>query len=289
MRRFIQYVALVFSSLFCLGAFAVTLESIPTNTPPQLDGRGDDLVWKSAPSVQVNDAIVDVPITLQSVHTDQDIYFLVSYPDKSSNLKHQNYHWDTELETYVPGNEIEDTFLFKWSMVGNPGDLTLSSLRPYEADIWFWKAYRTDPIGYADDKYQIYSQIPSPKAKIIVNKDGELFFLRRIGDQGSSAYYVKSYEAFSGDVLPQFGHQPPTGSRSDIQAKGDWDSHRWTIEFKRKLVTNNSDDVSFSVGKKYLFGVSRYEIAGRDPDPQLGQPFFGSGDISTLLELNIVK
>ena len=45
----------------------------------------------------------------------------------------------------------------KWAMDKNVSDLGIRADRPYNADLWFWKANRTDPSGFADDKMQVLS------------------------------------------------------------------------------------------------------------------------------------
>src|SRR6185295_6827994 len=49
---------------------------------------------------------------------------------------------------------------------------------------WFWKAHRTNPAGYADDKMQAVSAKGGPAArKIHSNRHGDLYF-ERWGDAG---------------------------------------------------------------------------------------------------------
>ena len=77
----------------------------------------------------------------------------------------------------------------------------------------------------------------------------------------------------------------PSGSRADVRAKGQWQDGRWTIEFARPLQTGHSDDIAFRMDRRYRFGVSRFEIAGRKRNPALEQPDFGRGDVGELLYL----
>lgn len=64
-------------------------------------------------------------------------------------------------------------------------DLTLTTDQPYKADIWFWKAFRTDHAGYADDKTHTYSNLKKKDAKILLSKTGTIYYLLRNGDEGS--------------------------------------------------------------------------------------------------------
>ncbi|MCP4753947.1 MAG: hypothetical protein GY866_23940 [Proteobacteria bacterium] len=175
----------------------------------------------------------------------------------------------------------------KWNMASDPTDLSVFADAPYLADIWFWKACRTDPLGFADDKIQKLSVEKLPKSMKLTSKSGRTTYLKRKGDQGKPAYRNTLYIEYKGDTAPHFINQFPRGSRADIWAKGIWANGEWTIEFGRKLNTGHKDDVQFEIGKLYPFGVSRYEIAGRKPDPSLTQPLFGSGDVSEPLFLKL--
>jgi hypothetical protein len=110
-------------------------------------------------------------------------------------------------------------------------DLSLSSDDPYKADIWYWKAFRTDSQGYADDKHQIYSYEPMARSKKMISSSGRRFYLSRRGDSGESAYRSMSYASKSSNEVVGYAMRQPTGSRADIVAKGLWDSGTWNDEF----------------------------------------------------------
>ena len=114
-------------------------------------------------------------------------------------------------------------------------------------------------------------------------------YLQRMGDKGKPAYKSEIKLDYQGDNIPQFKKQTPSGSRADIKAKGVWRNENWTIEFARTLNTGYPDDVQFDFTKKYFFGVSRFEIAGRKPNPKSTQPLYGSGDVSEALYLVFAK
>lgn len=123
------------------------------------------------------------------------------------------------------------------------------------------------------------------KATKLKSKSGKTMYLLRMGDKGKPAYRSKIYGEYQGDVVPRFIRRTSSGSRSDIKAKGKWKDGFWTIEFCRALKTNHSDDIQFDVNKEYIFGISRYEIAGRNPNPKLTQPLYGCGDVGEQLKL----
>lgn len=253
--------------------------------PPDVDGNEDDEAWSQAVAVNTHDSVANKAIRLKSVHTDQELFFLVQFQDPSEERQHKTLIWNHDLELYQVGPQREDSFVFKWSMEPKPLDLTLTSDQPYRADIWYWKAARTDHAGHADDKMQVYSRHRQNKAKRLLSKNGQLFYLRRMGDKGSAAYETLIHDAFIGHQTSQFKFLQPQGSRADIRAKGDWHAGLWTIEFARKLKTGQIDDLLFKRSEQYRFGVSIYEIAGRKANPKLEKPLFGSGEIGEILTL----
>ena len=59
------------------------------------------------------------------------------------------------------------------------------------------------------------------------------------------------------DYVPGFLVRNPTGSRSDVKAKGDWDDGRWRVEMKRAMNTEDVvNDVAFNPEKTYTFTIA---------------------------------
>ena len=259
-----------------------------TDMAPTVDGKADDAVWSYAPPVTTKDGAADNVITLRSVHTNTAIYFLVTFADEDESRRHRPWVWNKSANQYEVGPEREDCFVFKWFMGAPPKDHHIDSDEPHLADTWFWKARRTDPVGYADDKIQRLSDQKLKKAMKLKTKSGDIFYLQRKGDRGKPAYLDQIIVDYEGDVVPRFKNRQPTGSRADIIAKGRWENCNWTIEISRKLETGHSDDVQFDITESYVFGVSRYEIAGRNPDYSTTQPFYGAGRLSERLYLRFV-
>ena len=146
-------------------------------------------------------------------------------------------------------------------------------------------AHRTDPSGYADDKTHVYSPLQTPNSKFVISKSGLRFYLVRKGDSGEAAYKTIIHPDRIGDRAPTYRHVTPRGSRADVRAKGVWRDGTWTVEFSRKLMTGQIDDIQFDRRKAYQFGVSRFEIAGRRRNPKLEEPYFGAGEITEMLTL----
>jgi hypothetical protein len=266
-----------------------SLVAVPVTTLPVIDGLTNDPAWERAPVITTLDKASGQPITLKSVYTDTDIFFQIGFPDPEESRTHKSWLWDKDRQFYTVGNDREDVFVFKWNMEPKPVDLSIYSDSPYQADIWYWKACRTDGAGYADDKIHIYSPEEDRNATKIISRSGKTMYLLRIGDEGDSAYQINLISEYQGDILPRYIVKPPAGSRGDVRAKGVWQNGRWTIELGRKLVTANQDDIQFTPGKKYLFGVSRYEIAGRQANTKLSEPLYGTGDVNEILWLEFMQ
>ncbi len=70
-----------------------------------------------------------------------------------------------------------------------------------------------------------------------------------------SAYWA-NYAAINA-VVPELVLKAPTGSAADLRVASTWKSGNWTVEFKRKLITGNPDDVQFSdLDRAYYFSTT---------------------------------
>lgn len=257
-------------------------------SPPVVDGIDNDPAWEKAEAVVSHSRTAKKDVTIKTLRTRDMIYFLVKYPDKNESRVQKNLHWNKELGLYELGPEREDCFVFKWNMGKEMVDLSVYSDTEYETDIWFWKACRTDPAGYADDKRQILSRKPSKKSKEIKCDSGKSMYLSRVSDTGKSAYSRNIPIEYKGDVVGQYTCRKPVGSRGDVKARGNWKEGVWTIEFSRALDTGNKDDVQFLAGNNYQFGIAISEIAGKAPNTKAQQPLYGADDTSEnlFLEMN---
>ncbi len=289
MLSFLSIFLLLAGVLNGTACFAMqTLVATRTTVAPQVDGHADDACWQQAKSVTVRDVVANIDIVLKAAHDGENVYLLAEFADADESRLHRALVWKPELNSYQNGPTREDTFVFKWSMSGADADLTLKSDRPYRADIWYWKANRTDHAGYADDKIQHYTTTRDKKSLLLLSKSGKVFYLLRDGDAGEPAYKPKLQAAYTEDLVDKYDLLTPQGSRADVRAKGHWQDGRWVIEFARKLDTGHDDDLQMALDGLYRFGVSRYEIAGRqeEQEGESDNPLFGSGDVGELLQLS---
>jgi hypothetical protein len=254
-------------------------------TAPVIDGKANEEIWSRAKPLVTYDPLAKVKLTVRVVYTDDRIFILATFPDKTENRAHKTQNWVTDQSRYRISSDREDTFVIKWNMEGHPVDLRIDAEEPYKADIWYWKSHRTDHAGYADDKMHVYSSLKAPNSKGLISRNGVRFYLKRPGDSGKGAYKTAIYGEYVGDNTSLYKQVIPRGSRADVRAKGTWRDGVWTVEFARKLVTGNEDDVQFDIRKTHILGVSRFEIAGRRMNPALQEPYFGAGEITEILSL----
>ena len=279
------YLTAVFSFATGVAAADQEIRSPFVDKAPNIDGVADEAVWKNAPAITTRDQVANIDIELRTVHNGQTIFFLVRFPDDTEDRQHKTLEWNDALQAYRSGPEREDSFVFKWNMEPGPVDLTISGDDRYKADIWYWKANRTDPVGFADDKHHLYGPTNFPKSRSLFTRSGRAVYLARQSDEGRSAYESQTYDQYVGQKVARYANRTPSGSRADVRAKGLWKNGYWTIEFSRKLYTGYPDDVQFEKTLTYTFGVSRYEIAGKPPNPKLSQPSYESGEIGEILTL----
>jgi hypothetical protein len=269
----------------------LTLVCSGVDESPVIDGDPGDAVWTGAGKITTLDFSSQRMITIRSVRSDEKIFFLVTYPDISPSTTHKSFRWDQQAGIYKPTNDREDMFVFKWSMQGLDADLSLRSMRSHQADVWFWKSCRTNPVGYADDKLHSYAghKQDANSVEIVCPRGNGSMYLLRSGDSGRSAYEEKMVFDYMGDFAPRFANRQPRGSRADVSARGCWSEGIWTVEFARKLNTEHDDDVVFAVGGKYLFIVSCYEMSGDTVHEEWSQPLYRTGDGFDRITLDIAR
>lgn len=276
--------ALFFFSFPAHGAQDLTVVTV--EGAPAIDGSAADTAWDSAGAVTVEDRRKGDPVTLKAVRSGDMVYFLVTFPDNEEDALHKPWVWDKEMKVYQLGPQREDGFTFKWNMEAGDVDLSNFSDDSYRADVWYWKAGRTNPAGYADDKHHILADEQGKKAKELKSSSGKTRYLMRRGDAGTSAQKKRLLTDYQGDVQDQYESRQPDGSRADVLAKGVWKDGTWTIEFGRKLDTGHDDDVKLdaSPGSRHLFGVSVFGLYGDDLNDSKSH-LYGQGRISKKLYL----
>ena len=84
-------------------------------------------------------------------------------------------------------------------------------------------------------------------------------------------------------VVPERILRQPDGSRGDVSHSATWTDGTWVHEFRRELVTGNSDDVQFDLGTstEYEYGIAVFDNCGRGEIPP-GHNTYGDGQYQIL-------
>ncbi len=141
-----------------------------------------------------------------------------------------------------------DKNVIEWSKTenrtyGDDGDIPYAPNwnATYSAPIYMEKA----PVNFADAMILTQAEIES----------GEAVAVAGLTAAQRSEYWAR-YAGVNA-VVPQLVLKRPTGSQADVRVAATWDNGRWTVEFKRKLVTGYADDVQFSdLAKDYYYTIS---------------------------------
>ena len=151
-------------------------------------------------------------------------------------------------------------------------------------DLWHWQAVASNPAGQAEDQYVDDTKDPSKNAdwgrktdsgaggfvdNVNAAKNGPAFMSKDPAAAGKTWILDSDKTEFAdsfkpGDKVAGVIVAPFTGSAGDVSAQGRWDKGAWTVEIKRKLVTDGegakTQDVQFSDLKKaYYFGLSVFD------------------------------
>ncbi len=238
-------------SMLAAPALAADLTAKKTKKPPKIDGKVDR-VWRRIRAVTIP-VLAGTPGTLnvkmKAMYDKEFIYFLVQWPDKtlSQNRVYQltNGKWKKRK-----GNEdrfglmfnIGDSFA-NFNVAGcqvacHNGE-SMATTKPGEkADLWHWKAQRSNPAGYADDQY-VQHKIKmaghektgrksdkrsggSYKKNFDKEKKQPKFIGAGMGGPVLLKKDAKPYKggAKEGTIAPREVLERPIGSRGYIDAKG---------------------------------------------------------------------
>lgn len=233
---------------------------------PDIDGKAGDEAWKTAKEFAVK---MDQPdeepmkksITLKAVHDGASICFLLTWSDPDKNDEHSPLVWkDTAYE--AQDDKVEDACSLGFELEGK-FDSDMKAGIESKWDVWEWGAGRTNPTGHALDRIHVYSKTaPTPPLKgrrLTAREGGQIYFTHPV-DEGTPCYTkIEIPEKKVKDAMPQFPTQKPAGSAADVEAKGEWANGKWTVEFKRKLVTGHKDDTAFAAGKTLSFAVATFD------------------------------
>lgn len=251
-----------------------------------LDGLDTEAVWATAHEVEVPLQFGTTPTAwVKALYTDEDVIFRVRWADTTEDRLHHPWEWNEELGDYVAGQQVEDSLMFSFE-AGCEWFPSFLSGYAYDFDAWHWMAGRTDPQGQALDlagsmkdaelsmntPYPSRNDVDEWNLKFIDRKEGILHknwdeldrqymiwpvldtvYYHSNLDGGRNQDFVRTLEPdrenlpSSPDPLPQYEALVLEGNAADVLAKGNWEDGYWTVELRRKRLTEGgtSYDVQF--------------------------------------------
>ncbi|MEE9594143.1 MAG: ethylbenzene dehydrogenase-related protein [Candidatus Hydrothermarchaeales archaeon] len=279
-----------------------------TNEEIQIDGYPNENSWGTPKEliIRIQDGSIGIiDVSLRALYDSDYIYILTTWPDPTESVDKKL--WTFDGTEWVKSEEDEDRFAIFWNIgdsingfnIGGcamlcHGDRMHTNDPAERGDIWHWKAARTNPVGYVDDKwmddtivrgiggsaveaahradsktaggYRSNSAEDEPGPMYFepnpVDSEDARFIYQSEVDNGEAMDIAYATPFEKGDIAPAYVLEKPGGSRGDVEAKGVWADGVWSLEIKRKLETWHDDDVQFDVANIYRFGVAVMDNAG---------------------------
>lgn len=239
-----------------------SLEAKATDQSIELDGDASEWTNISGLTVPLTGKGGVASVEIKAAIKGDMIYVLAVWPDSSEGKYHKPYKWNESAQSYKKGKEKEDRFAISLKM---SGDFSANKLdgRAFEADVWHWKASRSNPGGLAHDKFWKVSAEHFDKAKKFKTKDGKKVYLARKSDAGDRLYKPVKYDAKQGDIMPSYAvNTGAKGSIADVKAKGVWRDGKWYLELARKLDTGHADDAVIPAAGKIEVAIAVFNAVG---------------------------
>lgn len=270
--------------------------------------EGSSAVWSKAPALLVKTGVIDgtkaagpVEVKVQAVYSGTDVWFRLEWPDAGESVDRS---WIFDGTSWKKtGNEDRAAFYWEISPIkqfGNKGCAVLCHnegtdqskwymVTPDEkarADNWHWKSARSNPAGYADDKWLAglledlkdlesanhgdKKQSGGDQDNRTDDKKGPAMMQDPAKKPSAGVKFLLASEAVpldptrfkAADKVPAYLLSKPVGSRGDIAAKGLYSGGKWVVVLNRALNTGNEDDVQFNPARTYPFGLAIFDNAG---------------------------
>jgi hypothetical protein len=228
---------------------------------PSLDGSVEAL-WNVAQplTVTVREAFGGrrpVEVLLRAVYTDDSLFVLAEWPDATRSDRRDPYIWNSTSGSYERPTTPDDQFALEFPLSGDFQQTMLPASGTYRADVWHWKAGRSNLDGWVDDKSHHISTTPVENALVYELGPYNTVYIYRPMDSGVPSYVVVDPPAaFTEQQVPSFAPQQPSGSVADVRGKGIHDGNGWTLEMGRRFSTGHDDDRQIDPGEAITCAIA---------------------------------
>lgn len=192
----------------------------------------------------------------------------------------------SDIRKYLPETRTAIDDAGGWDKLKDKAALEALMAKGTFLDLWQARAYRSLPMGKADDSYVFeYRNFDKGRKPFDSNWDGEKKQPRYMFDPAKNAGRVALTEAQfrdpkapkltdansmpydaakvkNGDLLPGFIlNTTQDGSAADLGASGEWSNGVWTMTIWRRLNTGQKDDIALVPGQTYPVGIAVHDDA----------------------------
>jgi len=258
------------------------------------------------------------PVSLKAAYDAKNVYILAVWEDFTGTESLSKDQWTFDGTSWSQsGNEDRIAIMFNinasdWTAgcgvychvgeAGGSGGRHRTHFSGETLDMWHWKAHRSNPMGFADDKHVIFdtptgglgtrkgddgSSVDSS------NKNGIGPKFVAENDPGANATFLYNLPAGSkravpfsptagwlaGDTVPGHVLSAAWDSRAEIAADGSYGSGVWTVILYRAQATNTPfQDVQLDLSNPanlYDFSVAIFDNAGGNPTSMAPQDSSG--------------
>jgi len=319
-----QWLALLWLPVLGVAAYAVLLQ-VPFKHSAGCELRAShtseqpatlrDLPWGDAEPLSVtlsNGHGFDggrTELTLKAMYDDQELFMLAEWLDPTEDIQYwpwrrtadgwEHLFTDFKDETVYYEDKLGIVFPVTADPVfenfGCAVHCHQTSRMPYglkgtdeehPLDVWHWKASRTDPAGYVDDKFWRGRDLsakeggrhadPTDDGGYAKNKneDGTLpkwlpaddSAVRRgaILKEGALPYSEEAAGRFPvGAVIPGIVVARAIGDRGSVRCESHYENGRWQLFMRRDLDTKSEYDVVFRPGGRHRFACAAFDHSAK--------------------------
>ncbi|MEH6824737.1 MAG: ethylbenzene dehydrogenase-related protein [Motiliproteus sp.] len=234
---------------------------------PVLDGKGSE--WNEVGGVEIalrkthpeHKTDVSSVRIKGGVYGDR-VYFYLTWKDSTENTEHKPFAWNEQQGRYIQTTALEDRLALQFEMSGDYSTDWLAG-NSFTADMWHWKAFRSNMLGLAHDKQTIISDKKLLRSYEGHTPQGNPVYILRPSDSGDRLYRSQRYRERQEDKMPKYViSTDPQGSITDIKANGVWREGAWHLEMSRQLNTTHADDVLLQPGQSVRGGVAIFDGTG---------------------------